>query len=151
MIDNLTTCFCERKSDAFYTKEIGPNLKMIQCFGCGKVANTAMTEGSEFLEQQMEILPDLYKELMGADENGVVFMPAFINIPDKGMVFADGTSATNWRWAAVKATLIKEEEKEKFKKKDGTYYEYKMDMETLKHFEEHDFIEALEYADVLNP
>ena len=66
------------------------------------------------------------------------------------MIFANGTSGKDWKWAAVKAVPVKEEEKEKFKKKDGTYFEYRMDMTTMKQFEEKDFIEAMDYLDLFN-
>ena len=146
-MDNLTTC--ERcGSDACYVQEINEQVKLYFCYGCGFQANTAMTRNSEFLKEQMEVLPELYKELMGEDENGAIWMPSVVNLPDKGMVFADGTNSQNWRWAAVKATLMSEEEKAKFKEK-GKEYDYKMDMTTLQHFSERDFIEALSYIGVL--
>jgi hypothetical protein len=85
---------------------------------------------------------------MGEDENETIWMPSVVNIPDKGMVFADGPNSQNWKWAAVKATLMSEEEKIKFKSK-GKEYDYKMDMTTLTHFSERDFIEALSYIGVL--
>jgi hypothetical protein len=107
-----------------------------------------MTRDSEFLQQQMEVLPELYKELMGEDENGTIWMPSVVNIPDKGMVFADGPNGQQWQWAAVKATLMSKEEKIKFKEK-GKEYDYKMDMTTLTHFSERDFIDALSYIGVL--
>jgi hypothetical protein len=146
-MDNLTTC--DRcGSDACYVQEVNQDVKLHFCYGCGFQANTAMKLGSEFLEQQMEVLPELYKELMGEDENGTIWMPSVVNIPEKGMVFADGTSSQNWRWAAVKATLMSEEEKTKFKEK-GKEFDYKMDMTTLTHFPEREFIEALTYIGVL--
>ena len=146
-MDNLTTC--ERcGSDACYVQEVNQDVKLYFCYGCGFQANTAMKRDSEFLQQQMEVLPELYKELMGEDENGIIWMPSVVNIPDKGMVFADGTNGQNWAWAAVKATLMSEEEKTKFKEK-GKEYDYKMDMTTLQHFAERDFIEALSYIGVL--
>jgi hypothetical protein len=49
----------------------------------------------------MEVLPELYKELMGEDENGLIWIPSAINIPDKGMVFADGANGSNWAWAVL--------------------------------------------------
>ena len=146
-MDNLTTC--DRcGSDACYVQEVNENVKLHFCYGCGFQANTAMTRGSEFLQQQIEILPELYKELMGEDENGLIWMPSMVNIPDKGMVFADGSRASNWAWGAVKAIPMPEEEKAKFKAK-GKEYDYKMDMTTLQHFPERDFIEALSYIGVL--
>jgi len=146
-MDNLTTC--ERcGSDACYVQEVNEQVKLYFCYGCGFQANTAMTRDSEFLQQQMETLPELYKELMGEDENGTIWMPSVVNLPDKGMVFADGANGQQWQWAAVKATLMSEEEKVKFKEK-GKEYDYKMDMTTLKHFSERDFIDALSYIGVL--
>ena len=65
------------------------------------------------------------------------------------MVFADGTGkGAVWGWAAVKAVPMPEEEKVKFKEK-GKDYEWKMDMSTMMHFNERDFIEALTYINVL--
>ena len=146
-MDNLTTC--DRcGSDACYVQEVNQDVKLHFCYGCGFQANTAMKRDSEFLQQQMEVLPELYKELMGEDENGLIWMPSMVNIPDKGMVFADGSRASNWAWGAVKAIPMPEEEKAKFKAK-GKEYDYKMDMTTLQHFSERDFIEALSYIGVL--
>jgi hypothetical protein len=107
-----------------------------------------MTRGSEFLEQQLAVLPELYKELMGEDENGLIWLPSVVNVPDKGMVFADGANSQQWAWAAVKAILMSEEEKTKFKAK-GKEYDYKMDMSSLQHFSERDYMEALSYIGVL--
>ena len=146
-MDNLTTC--DRcGSDACYVQEVNQDVKLHFCYGCGFQANTAMKRDSEFLQQQMEVLPELYKELMGEDENGTIWMPSVVNIPDKGMVFADGPNGQQWQWAAVKATLMSEEEKTKFKEK-GKEYDYKMDMTTLTHFSEREFIEALTYIGIL--
>ena len=146
-MDNLTTC--DRcGSDACYVQEVNQDVKLHFCYGCGFQENTAMKRDSEFLQQQMEVLPELYKELLGEDENGTIWMPSVVNLPDKGMVFADGPNGQQWQWAAVKATLMSEDEKTKFKEK-GKEYDYKMDMTTLKHFSEREFIEALTYIDVL--
>ena len=146
-MDNLTTCN-RCGSDACYVQEVKQDVKLYFCYGCGFQANTAMKRDSEFLQQQMEVLPELYKELMGEDDNGTIWMPSVVNLPDKGMVFADGTNSQNWNWAAVKATLMSEEEKTKFKGK-GKEYDYKMDMTTLTHFPENEFMEALTYIGVL--
>jgi hypothetical protein len=75
-------------------------------------------------------------------------MPSVVNLPDKGMVFADGPNGQNWNWGAVKATPMSDKEKTKFKAK-GKEYDYKMDMTTLKHFPEREYMEALSYIGVL--
>lgn len=131
-MDNLV--ICDRcGSDACYVTEVTNEVKTYSCFGCGFVTNTIMTRGSQFLEEQMAGLPDLYKELMGEDENGLVWMPNTVNIPGKGMVFADGVNSEQWKWGAVLAS----EEGEK------------MDMSTIKHFEEREYMDALSYINVL--
>jgi len=146
-MDNLT--ICDRcGSDACYVQEVNNEIKNYMCYGCGFITNSLMKEGERFFEEQLAVLPFLYKELCGEDENtGLVWMPNTINIPDKGMVFADGQSAEQWAWAAVKAVPMPEEEKVAFQEK-GKDYEYKMDMSTLKHFEEREFIDALDYIGV---
>lgn len=142
---------CDRCSgDACYVQEVNQDIKNYQCMGCGFVTNTLMKQGSEFFEEQIQLLPNLYKELMGEDEEGKIWMPATINIPSQGMVFANGTSAENWKWAAVQSVPVKPEEKEKYPipGKPGEFYEQRMDMGTLKEFGEKDFIEALDYIGI---
>ncbi len=147
MKDNLTTC-PRCGSDACYVQEVNHEIKNYMCYGCGFITNSLMKKGEEFFESQMETLPELYKELMGEDEDtGLIWMPNTINLPNKGMVFADGKNGSNWAWAAVKAIPMPKEEQEKFKAK-GKNFKFKMDMENIKHYPEGDFMEALEYIGV---
>jgi len=151
-MDNLI--ICDRcGSDACYVQEVNQDIKNYMCYGCGFQSNSLMKQGEQFFEEQMELLPNLYKELMGEDEKGKIWMPTTVNIPSKGMIFADGTNALNWRWAGVKAVSITKEEQEKYPipGKKGEFYEWRMDMETIKHFEEKDFIEALDYIGAFDP
>jgi hypothetical protein len=149
-MDNLT--ICKRcGSDACYTQEVTPEITNQFCYGCGFQTNTLMKEGEEFFEQQKELLPELYKDIIYKDENDQMWMPSMINVPDKGMVFANGTDSTNWKWAAVKAVVVTEEEKHKYpiKGKKDQYYEFRMDMSTMTPFEEKEFMDALSYIGVL--
>ena len=147
--DNLTIC-PRCGSDACYEQELGADYKIHQCYGCGFTTNTLMTEDSEFLDEQLEVLPELYKDLIYIDEGGYNWMPSAVNNPEQGMIYADGKTSEDWKWSAVKAMKISEEEKEKYPipNKEGEFYEYKMDMTTLKQFDERDFIEALDYIGV---
>ena len=147
--DNLTIC-PRCGSDACYEQELGADYKVHQCYGCGFTTNTLMTEDSEFLDEQLEVLPELYKDLIYIDEGGYNWMPSAVNNPEQGMIYADGKTSEDWKWSAVKAMKISEEEKEKYPipNKEGEFYEYKMDMTTLKQFDERDFIEALDYIGV---
>jgi len=124
-------------SDACYSQEVSEEIKLELCYGCGFQSNSIMTLGSQFLKEQMEILPELYKELLDEEEDtGKIWMPTTVNIEDKGMIFANGSGRDNWWWSAAKAT----------KGEDG---KYKTNMSEVKHFKERDFMEALSYIEVL--
>jgi|TARA_R100001163_G_scaffold44355_1_gene33481 hypothetical protein len=144
---------CDRcGSDACYVQEVNEEITNYQCYGCGFISNTLLKKGSRFFEEQLELLPNLYKELMGEDESGKIWMPSTVNQPEKGMIFANGKSIDNWKWAAVLAVPVKEEEKEKYPipNKEGEYYEWRMDMDTMKEFDEKDYIEALDYIGIFS-
>jgi len=146
-MDKLVICK-KCGSDACYAQEVNESITNCQCMGCGFISNTLMSPDSQFINEQKEVLPELYKDLFYEDKEGHIWMPSTVNIPTMGMVFANGTNADNWSWAAVKAVPVKEEEKEKYVRKDKTSYEYRMDMDTLKNYSEHDYMEALEYIGI---
>jgi hypothetical protein len=151
MLDTIITC-PRSGGDLCYVIEVTPEIKNYSSLSCGFWTNSLMTEGSEFYNEQMETLPELYKDLAWKDpETGLIWLPQTINEPKKGMVFANGTNAGEWKWAAVKSVPVTEEEKEKYPipKQPGKFYEHRMDMSTLQHFEERDFIEALSYIGLL--
>ena len=149
-MDNLITC-TRCSSDACYEEVVNQDITTYFCYGCGFMTNSLMKENESFYERQLEVLPELYKDLLNKDDDGHIWMPSTTNVPEKGMIFANGPSSTDWGWAAVKAVPITDEEKTKYPipgKKDK-YYEWRMDMTTLQMFPERDFIEALVYIDVL--
>lgn len=147
--NNLTIC-ARCGSDACYTADMGGNYVIDMCYGCGFTTNTLMTEDSQFLQEQTEVLPELYKDLLYKDENGKYWMPSTVNVPSQGMIFIDGTSTEDWKWTAVKSISIPEEERENYPipGKEGEYYEHKMDYSSKKSFEERDYMEALDYIGV---
>ena len=138
-------------SNACYKQEVNESVNNFMCYGCGFVSNTLMKEGEVFWEEQKMKLPELHKDLIIEDENNQILIPHTINIEDKGMVFANGSEISNWKWTAVKAVDVLEEEKEKYPipGKNGEYYLKRMDMENGKSFEERDYMEALSYIGVL--
>jgi hypothetical protein len=150
MNDNLIICkHCG--GDCCYIQENSSEIKTYSCFSCGFTTNTLMKEGEEFYKQQVEVLPELYKDVMFTDDEGKIWMPTTINLPQQGMVFYNGTSKENAKWSAVKAIEVKEEEKEKYpiKGKPGEFYTWRMDMTTIQSFEMKDFMEALSFIGVL--
>ena len=95
------------------------------CFGCGFTANTTTVD--ENLENIESVMPQLYIDLKFKDDKGYNWYPSTVILDDKSMVFADGKSVEEWKWAGVQS-------------KDG-----KADMSTVKYFEEKEFMEALDY------
>ena len=149
-MDNLINCsHCD--SDACYVEEVNQDIKTYFCYGCGFQTNSLMKKGESFFEEQSKILPELYKDLFYTDEEGKIWMPSSVNLPQQGMVFANGSSKEDWGWAAVKAIPVLEEEKTKYPilGKQDEYYEWRMDMTTLKMFPERDYMDALSYINVL--
>ena len=149
-MDNLTICN-RCNSDACYVDEVNHEIKTYFCYGCGFQTNSLMKEGEAFFESQLEVLPELYKDLFYTDKEGKVWMPSAINLPQQGMVFANGNNIENWMWSAVKAVSVTDDEKEKYPipGQPGKYYEWRMDMTTISYFAEHDYMEALSYIGVL--
>lgn len=117
----------------------GQEIKTWLCFGSGYTTSTLMTKGSPTVTSAIESSPELYKDLMFEDKNNRVWLPATITLPEKGMVFIDGTSKKDWKWAAVNAIPIQEGDKKITK--DQTH---KMDMKNVKYFGQRDFMDALE-------
>jgi len=145
-MDKLT--ICKRcGSDACYSQEVNDSITNYQCMGCGFVSNSLMKPNSDFLNEQSEVLPELYKDLFFEDKDGYIWMPSTVNIPTMGMIFANGSNKDTWGWSAVKSVPMPEEEAEKFKEQ-GKDYKWKMDMETIQHFNERNYIDALEYIGV---
>lgn len=149
-MDNLINC-ARCGSDACYVDEVNQDIKTQFCYGCGFQTNSLMKIDEDFYEQQVAILPELYKDLFLEDHENLIWMPSSVNIPTQGMVFANGSSSLDWGWAAVKAVPVSEEEKEKYPipGKEGEYYEWRMDMTTLKMFPEKEFMDALSYIGAL--
>lgn len=149
-MDNLINC-SRCGSDACYVEEVNQDIKTYFCYGCGFQTNSIMKEGETFFEEQSNILPELYKDLFFKDEEGKIWMASSVNLPQQGMIFANGPSKEDWGWAAVKAVKVQDDEKEKYPipGKKGEYYEWRMDMTTLKMFSERDYMEALSYIGVL--
>jgi len=116
---------CPRCSGNACHEVSNDKLTVWSCFGCGFTSNSTLTEDK--LEEVESVIPQLYKDLRFQDEKGLYWYPSTVILEDKSMIFADGKNKDEWKWAAVQS-------------KEG-----KADMETVKYFEEKEFIEALDY------
>jgi len=149
MNDNLIEC--PHCGGACYEVENSPTISTKSCMVCGFTTNSLMKEDEEFYKEQLEILPELYKDIVFTDKDGFKWIPTTVNLPQNGMVFYNGTTKENAKWAAVKAVPVLEEEKHKYpiKNKPGEFYTWRMDMTTMKSFETKEFLGALAYIGVL--
>ena len=123
MKESLT--ICPRCSGDACHKASTEQLTVWTCFGCGFTSNTTITE--ENLVNIESVIPQLYLDIKFQDPKGHYWYPSTVILEDKSMVFVDGKSAEDWKWAAVQS-------------KDG-----KADMTTKQEYEQHDFMEALDY------
>ena len=126
----------------------GKEVKTWMCFGSGYSTSTFMDKDSELVKETLETSPELYKDLMHVDKDNKVWFPATITLPTKGMVFADGTSKDDWKWSAVKAITITEEDRKL--KQYPADQEYRMDMANAQKFGQGDFMDALEAIGFFN-
>ena len=89
----------------------------------------------------MPLVLKLYVDLKKIDSEGRVWFPMTINVKEKGVVFAYGTSKDNWQWTGIKNRELTEQEQKELANKGITY---KSDASSMRHFDK-DFIEALDY------
>ena len=142
--DEIVNC-PKSGGDLCYKTEVTKDITNFFSLSCGFWTNSLMKEGSEFYNEQLQTLPELYKDLAWTDpKTDLIWLPNTINIMERGMVFADGSDTTNWKWAGVLAKEVDEVEKELLK---GATH--KPDMKTIKHFDERDFMDALSYIGLL--
>lgn len=132
---------CKRcGGNACYEQHLENNITTWLCWGCGFTTSTVMKEGSEAVTQAVQTSPELYKDIAFTDQDNNVWLPATITLPNRGMVFVDGTHKDNWRWASVGAIPLAKEDK-----KASENQTHKMDMKNIKHFEQKDFMNACEH------
>ncbi len=127
-------------SNACYEQQISEQVATNFCFGCGFTTSTVMVEGSKLVADSLENSPELYKDLMFIDQDRKVWFPSTVTLPEKGMVFLDGTSKDTWQWSAVNAIEITDEEKSKYPQGQT----HKMDVKNAKRFDKRDFMDALD-------
>jgi hypothetical protein len=78
--------------DLCYKVQVAPEIYNYMSLSCGFWTNSFMTEDHEFYMQQMETLPELYKDLAWKDpQTGLIWLPNTINNTEQGMIFANGS------------------------------------------------------------
>ena len=140
--DYIGTCPLTSMEDGAYITPINETLKSYKSLITGFYSSDLMVEGEFDFDKFEESLPELYKDVKQVDVEGRVWYPQVINVEDKGIVFVGGTSKDDYGWVGIKHTPVLEEEKEKFKRPDGSYISWKNDPKTMKKFGKNEFIKS---------
>jgi hypothetical protein len=98
-----------------------------------------MVQDSDFVKNSKESLPELIKDLEFIDEDGIVWYPSTVNVPEKGILFPNGGSKDAWGWSVAPLTEITEEEKSRFPKNQT----HKVDLGKIEHFLKESFALAV--------
>lgn len=140
---------CKRcGGNACYEQPLNESITTWICMGCGFTTSSELVEGSKLVNDAINSSPELYKDLMFLDNNKNVWLPATITLPEKGMVFIDGTDKKTWNWASALAVPITEEDRKT--KKYPEEQTFRMDMKNVKHFGQKDFMDAMEAIGFFN-
>lgn len=126
--------------NACYEQSVGEH-KTWLCLGCGFTTSTIMISGSTTVNSVLQVAPELHKDLMFQDSQGRIWMPATITLPEKGMVFLDGTSKESTFWAGIKMVEVTKDDIRANKVKKGQ--KLKLDSSNITSFPT--FIEACDY------
>ena len=146
-MDKLTTC-SRCSGNACYEQSVNESLTTWMCMGCGFTTSTELKGNSSLVKSTLETSPELYRDLMFEDQEGYRWFPSTITLPGQGMVFIDGTSKTDWKWTAVKAVEITDEDKKLKQYPAGQTH--RMDMNNSTKFDQKDFMDALEIIGFFN-
>jgi|TARA_R110000796_G_scaffold7488_1_gene25670 hypothetical protein len=122
----------------------GDLAKSYMCTSCGYTTTTLNKEGSDVVKGYEETTAQIIKDLRWVDDEELVWYPIVLNFPSVGIIFPQGTSKNNWTWVTAPATLIPEEDKEKYPIPgvEGEFYKKKVDMSQQKEFAPHQFYDA---------
>jgi hypothetical protein len=137
MTDNLVKCPC-CGAEMCYEYHHQQYIQWM-CFNCGYGSTSHMIKDSDFVKNSKESLPELVKDLEIIDEDGFVWYPSTLNVPQKGILFPNGGSKDAWGWSIAPLTEILEEEKSRFPKNQT----HKVNLSKMEYFSKDEFASAI--------
>jgi hypothetical protein len=147
--DKIGVCPLTKQKESCYIVPLNELYNHYHSLSAGFQTSDLWKKGEFDFEELESTLPELYKVIKQVDDEGRVWYPIVNNLEEKGIVFVIGTSKEDWEWAGSLHTPVLEEEKERFKRPDGTYAKFKNDPQTLKRFGRVGYINALSYIGAL--
>jgi len=112
------------------------------CLNCGYTTNSLYTIDSDSVKQFEQKSAKIIIELRLKDKKlNQYWYPSVINIYKKGLVFPEGKSKSDWKWAYSSYVPIPVQERINYPMPDkkGQFYEYKMDTESIVYYEKDEF------------
>lgn len=138
MLDGFVEC-PRCKSKLCYAQQI-EGQETWMCLSCGFTSTTLMKEGSETEISVTGRQPQLYKDLRFVDTDGYVWYPAVLAVPEKGMVYMEGTSTEDVEWVGIPIRELTKKEKRMKQYAGKTFL---MDPKNMKRFGRDGFVEAV--------
>ena len=135
---------CFKETQALSEKEF---VDSYMCIGCGYTTTSLNKEGSQMIKEYEETTAELIRELRWVDDNNLVWYPIILNFPSFGIIFPDGTDATNWRWTAAPAIDIPESDQKNYPipGQPDQYYTRRVDLQSGKNFDHTNFYDACKF------
>ena len=117
------------------------------CMESGFTTHEKLTVESEFIEKYEESITQLMRDVKFVDEErGLIWYPAFIQIPGVGMLYTIGTSKADMEWQVARVVDITGEERLQYPipGKENEYFTSRLDVENALTFESSQFENALD-------
>jgi hypothetical protein len=117
------------------------------CMETGFTTTDNMKIGSEVVEQYEVQLTELMRASKFEDaERGLIWYPAFLQMPGIGMLYPTGTERTDLKWEVCKVAMISGDERKNYPVpgKEGEYYTSRLDVENAEKFDGTEFEVALD-------
>ena len=124
------------------------NINSYMCMESGYTTTDQFQINSKAIELYEKQITDLMREVKYTDTNlGLIWYPAFLNVPNVGMLYCIGENQSNMSWEVAGTIDLTGEERLKYPipGKDGEYFTSKLDTENAKKFNKDEFSEALDY------
>lgn len=142
MTENIQEGFvtCPRcRSQLCYSQQVGSE-ETWMCLSCGFTSTTVMKQGTETEKQVSDRQPRLYKELKFVDNDEYVWYPAVLSVPEKGIVYLDGTSVEDSEWVGIPIRELTKKEKRMPQYKGKKFL---LDPKNTQHFGKDGFVLAM--------
>jgi len=123
------------------------NTTSYMCMESGFTTTDAMKIGSDIIEKYEAQLTELMRVSKYEDtERGLVWYPAFLQMPGVGMLYPIGSNREDIRWEVCKVVMILGEERKKYPVpgKENEYFTSRLDVENAERFEGNEFESALD-------